>query len=438
MTPNPNSGTRDTPVPSAEILEKELEKGWKSHRAGVRPSQVTEVVEDDGSGRLVMNFGPQHPATHGTLRSIFTLEGETIVKADVEIGYLHTGFEKLGENMTYQQWVTVSDRMNYLSAINNNVGYSVAVEQLLGIEVPPRCAALRVIMSELSRIADHILCVGLQGMDLGAFSVMLWAFEKRELVYDIIEAVCGARLTTSWTRVGGIIRDVPEFFPDLVYSFLDEFPPLVDEIHLMLLNNRIFVDRVKQVGVVTEDQARSWGITGPIGRASGLDLDVRRDRPYLGYDKYDFKVPVQTEGDSFARYMQRMEEIEQSLEIIRQAMATLPSGPVVHDDFKTSLPTKDAVHNDMESLIHHFKLVMLGHGIQPTAGSSIYSSTEAPCGELGFFIASDGSDTAYRLRIRPPSLYNYGFFPRLVEGGMISDAVAVLSSFHIIAGELDR
>jgi len=438
VTPSPNRGTRDTPVPTAETLEKELEKGWKSHRAGVRPSQVTEVVADDGSGRLVMNFGPQHPATHGTLRSIFTLEGETIVKADVEIGYLHTGFEKLGENMTYQQWVTVSDRMNYLSAINNNVGYSVAVEQLLGIEVPPRCAALRVIMSELSRIADHILCVGLQGMDLGAFSVMLWAFEKRELVYDIIEAVCGARLTTSWTRVGGIIRDVPEFFPDLVYSFLDEFPPLLDEIHLMLLNNRIFVDRVKQIGVLTEDQARSWGITGPIGRASGFDVDVRRDQPYLGYDKYDFKVPVQTEGDSFARYMQRMEEIEQSLEIIRQAMATLPSGPVVHDDFKTSLPTKDAVHNDMESLIHHFKLVMLGHGIQPTAGASIYSATEAPCGELGFFIASDGSDTAYRLRIRPPSLYNYAFFPRLVEGGMISDAVAVLSSFHIIAGELDR
>ena len=438
MTPNQDNPARDTPVPSAKTLEKELKQGWKSHQEGVRPSQVTEIEDEDGSGRLVMNFGPQHPATHGTLRSIFTLEGETIVEADVEIGFLHTGFEKLGENMTYQQWVTVSDRMNYLSAINNNVGYSVAVEQLLGIDVPPRCAALRVIMCELSRIADHILCVGLQGMDLGAFSVMLWAFEKRELVYDIIEAICGARLTTSWTRVGGIMRDVPEFFPDLVYSFLDEFPPLIDEIHLMLLNNRIFVDRVTNIGVLTEDQARSWGISGPIGRASGLDADVRRDQPYLGYDQYDFKVPVQTEGDSFARYMQRMEEIEQSLEIIRQAMATLPSGPVVHDDFKTSLPTKDAVHNDMESLIHHFKLVMLGHGIKPSAGSSIYSATEAPCGELGFFIVSDGSDTAYRLRIRPPSFYNYAIFPRLVEGGMISDAVAVLSSFHVIAGELDR
>ena len=438
MTPGQNSGTRDTPVPSVKTLDRELEQGWKSHRSGGSSARMMEMTEDSDDGRIVMNFGPQHPATHGTLRSIFTLEGETIVEADVEIGYLHTGFEKLGENMTYQQWVTVSDRMNYLSAINNNVGYSVAVEELLGIEVPPRCAALRVIMCELSRIADHILCVGLLGMDLGAFSIMLWAFEKRELVYDIIEAVCGARLTTSWTRVGGIIRDVPEFFPDLVYSFLDEFPPLLDEIHLMLLNNRIFVDRVKEIGVVTEEQARSWGLSGPIGRSSGLDMDVRRDKPYLGYDRYDFKVPLQTEGDSFARYMQRMEEIEQSLEIIRQAMATLPSGPVVHDDFKTSLPAKDAVHNDMESLIHHFKLVMLGHGIQPKPDSSIYSATEAPCGELGFFINSDGSDTAYRLRVRPPSLYNYAIFPRLVEGGMISDAVAVLSSFHVITGELDR
>ena len=206
----------------------------------------------------------------------------------------------------------------------------------------------------------------------------------------------------------------------------------------MLLNNKIFVDRVKDIGKVSTEKALSYGLTGPVGRASGLTMDVRKDSPYLGYDKYDFKVPSQTEGDSFARYMQRMEEIEQSLEIIRQAMATLPQGEVVHDDFKTSLPEKDAVYNDMESLIHHFKLVMLGHGIRPDKGQSIYSATEAPCGELGFFIASDGSDTPYRLRVRPPSLYNYGLFPRLAEGGMISDAVAMLSSFHVIAGELDR
>ncbi len=422
-----------TPVPSAATLEREF-------AAGARPGHHQNIfeVEDEGSQRLVMNFGPQHPATHGTLRNIFTLDGETIVEADVEIGYLHTGFEKLGEGMTYQQWVTVTDRMNYLSAMNNNVGYAVAVEELLGIEVPPRCQALRVILCELSRIADHVLCVGLQGMDLGAFSVMLWAFEKRELVYDIIEAVCGARLTTSWTRIGGIIRDVPEFFPDLVYQFLDEFPKLHKEIHLMLSGNRIFKDRVQGVGVVSREQALSWGISGPIARASGLDLDVRRDRPYLGYDQYRFEVPVHPDGDSWARYLQRMAEIEQSLEIIRQAMATLPTGPVVHEDFKTSLPTKHNVHTDMESLIHHFKLVMLGHGIRPKENAMLYSSTEAPCGELGFFIVSDGSDTAWRIRIRPPSLYNYAIFPRIAEGIMLSDSVAILSSFHIIAGELDR
>ena len=423
-----------SPLPSAKALQKELEKG----RSNRHLDNIFEVDESSDDQRLVMNFGPQHPATHGTLRNIFTLEGESIVEADVEIGYLHTGFEKLAESMTYQQWVTVTDRMNYLSAINNNVGYAVAVEELLGIEVPPRCQALRVIMCELSRIADHVLCVGLQGMDLGAFSVMLWSFEKREMVYDIVEAVCGARLTTSWTRVGGIIRDVPPHFEDRVYNFLEVFPDLHKEIHYMLSENRIFKDRVQGVGVVDKDTALSWGLSGPIGRASGVDLDVRRDKPYLGYEKYNFEVPVHESGDSWARFLQRMAEIEQSLEIIRQAMATLPDGPVVHEDFKTSLPKKQAVYTDMESLIHHFKLVMLGHGIRPPENASIYSSTEAPCGELGFFIVSDGSDVPWRIRIRPPSLYNYAIFPRLAEGGMISDSVAILSSFHVIAGELDR
>ncbi len=438
MSPSPDKGnftgfSVGSPVPSAAILEKELSAG----RSGGHLKDIFEV-EEESEKRLIMNFGPQHPATHGTLRNIFTLEGETIAEADVEIGYLHTGFEKLAEHMTYQQWVTVTDRMNYLSAINNNVGYAVAVEDLLGIEVPPRCQALRVIMCELSRIADHVLCVGLQSMDLGAFSVMLWAFEKREMVYDIVEAVCGARLTTSWTRVGGIIRDVPDFFSDLVYQFLEEFPKLHEEIHYMLRSNRIFKDRVQGIGVVDRETAMSWGLSGPIARASGVDLDVRRDRPYLGYDKYNFEVPLEESGDSWARYLQRMNEIEQSLEIIRQAMAALPGGPVVHEDFKTSLPKKQAVYTDMESLIHHFKLVMLGHGIRPEPGASIYSATEAPCGELGFYVVSDGSDVPWRIRIRPPSLYNYALFPRLVEGGMISDAVAVLSTFHVIAGELDR
>ncbi|MEE8143029.1 MAG: NADH dehydrogenase (quinone) subunit D [Planctomycetota bacterium] len=387
---------------------------------------------------MTINFGPQHPATHGTLRSAFTLEGETIVHCDPEIGFLHTGFEKLAEHMTYTQWITVTDRMNYLSAINNNVGYSVAVEELLGIEVPERCQVLRVILSELSRIADHILCVGLQAMDLGAFSVMLWAFERREIIYDIFEAVCGARLTTSWTRVGGLMRDVPDFFTDLVHQFLEEFHPLVGEFHTMLTGNRIFKDRTCNIGVLPREEAISWAVTGPIGRASGVDYDLRRDRPYLGYERYDFAVPVHQEGDCYARYLQRIAEVEESLKIIQQGLAVLPEGPVQHDNFKTSLPDKEAVYNDMESLIHHFKLVMLGHGIRPEKEAEFYSATEAPCGELGFFLVSDGSDVPYRVRIRPPSLYNYAVFPMLSEGGMLSDAVAVLSSLHVIAGELDR
>ncbi len=433
-------------TPDPAVLQKELQEGWDNRgKAPANAPNLFELVDSDLEGdefegkRMVMNFGPQHPATHGTLRSVFTLEGETIIHTDPELGYLHTGFEKLGEHMTYQQWVTVTDRMNYLSAINNNVGYAVAVEDLLQIEVPERCQVLRVIMCELSRISDHILCLGLQGMDLGAFSVMLWAFRQRERIYDIIEAVCGARLTTSWTRIGGLMRDVPDFFEDQVYTFLEDFPKLIEEYNTMLTNNRIFVDRLVGVGVLTKEDALSFGVTGPIGRASGVDFDVRRDNPYLGYDRFEINVPVHEEGDCYARYLQRMREVESSLDIIRQALAVLPpDGPVDHPDFKLSLPEKDAVYNDMESLIHHFKLVMLGHGIRPEADTAVYRATEAPCGELGFFMYSDGSDHAYRLRIRPPSFYNYAVFPSLSEGSMISDAVAVLSSLHVIAGELDR
>ncbi len=429
--------------PDSDKLSRELETAAEK-TAFDRFPHLFELTDPDLEGdefegkRMVMNFGPQHPATHGTLRSVFVLEGETIIKTDPEIGYLHTGFEKLAEHMTYQQWVTVTDRMNYLSAINNNVGYAVAVEELLDIEVPERCQVLRVIMCELSRLSDHILCLGLQGMDLGAFSVMLWAFKQREKIYDIVEAVCGARLTTSWTRVGGLMKDVPDFFEDLCYQFLEEFPKILDEYHLMLTGNRIFIDRLKGVGVLTQEEATTWGVTGPIGRASGVDYDLRRDRPYLGYEQYDFEVPTQSGGDCFARYLQRMDECAASLDIMRQALAILPTGPVNHENFKTTLPEKEAVYNDMESLIHHFKLVMLGHGIKPEDGLAHYSATEAPCGELGFFIVSDGSDVPYRINIRPPSFYNYAVFPSLSEGGMISDAVAVLSSLHVIAGELDR
>jgi NADH:ubiquinone oxidoreductase subunit D len=366
------------------------------------------------------------------------LSGEKIAAADTEIGFLHTGFEKLAEHMSYQQWVTVTDRMNYMSALNNNVGYAIAVEELLGITPPRRAQVLRVILCEISRIADHVLCLGLQGMDMGAFSLMLWSFERRERIYDIIEAVTGARLTTSYTRIGGLFRDVPEDFPALVRTFLEEFPRFLDELESMTVGNRIFEDRLRGTGRISAESAVSWGITGPILRASGVPYDVRKARPYSGYERYSFEIPTRTEGDSWGRFLQRILEAHQSLGIIRQALEDLPTGPVAIDSRKLALPDKTQVYDNIENLIHHFKLIMFGHGIKPPRGAETYSATEAPNGELGFYLVSSGDMIPYRIRVRPPSLYNYAPFPGLVTGAMVSDAVAVLSSLNIIAGELDR
>jgi NADH dehydrogenase I D subunit len=400
---------------------------------------VSGEEEDELGGRkMVLNMGPQHPATHGTLRVMLKLEGEKIVDADTEIGYLHTGFEKLAEHMTYQQWVTVTDRMNYMSAINNNVGYALAVEQLLDLTVPRRAQVLRVILCEISRIADHVLCCGLQGMDMGAFSLMLWAFERREKIYDIIEAVCGARLTTSYTRIGGLFRDVPEDFVEIVRSFIAEFPRFIDELEHMTLGNRIFEDRLRGTGTLSREDAINWGVTGPILRASGVAYDVRKAEPYSGYERYDFDVPTQTEGDSWGRYLQRLSEMRQSVRIIDQALDDLPDGPVNVENRKIVLPEKAEVFDNIESLIHHFKLIMFGHGATPERGKDIYSVTEAPNGELGFYIVSSGDMIPYRIRVRPPSLYNYAVFTELAKGCMVSDAVAILSSLNVIAGELDR
>ncbi len=399
---------------------------------------LTEEEDELGSRHLVLNMGPQHPATHGTLRVILETDGERVVKADSEIGYLHTGFEKLGEYMTYTQFITVTDRMNYISAINNNVGYAIACEELLGIAPPERGQVLRVILSEISRLADHVLCAGLQAMDMGAFSVMLWCFEKREKIYDILEHICGARLTTSYTRIGGLFRDVPEDFSDLVNAFLKDFPPVIDELETMLVGNRIFEDRLRGIGIIAREEAIDWGISGPVARASGLEVDVRKSRPYSGYERYQFDVPVQADGDCWSRFIQRIAEMRQSLRIIEQAIKALPGGPVNIHNKKLNLPDKKEVFDNIESLIHHFMQIMLGHGVQPKRGAEIYSATEAPNGELGFYLVSDGEMNPYRVRIRPPSLYNYAIFTKLCEGAMISDVVAILSSLNIIAGELDR
>lgn len=407
-------------------------------------------IEELDAKRMVLNFGPQHPATHGTLRSIVELDGERVVSIDPEIGYLHSGFEKQSEYMTYEQVITVTDRMNYMSATCNNIGFALAVEEMLGVKVTPRCAAIRVLMYELGRIADHILCTGLQAMDLGAYTVMLWSFIEREKTYDIFETVTGGRLTTSYTRIGGLARDIPDDFADVLRKFMDGCKKTIDEIETMLTDNKLFIDRTRGIGVITRDQAINLGLTGPLLRASGVKHDLRKARPYLGYEKYDFEIPVLTDGDVYSRYLIRLFEMKQSMKIIDQVLKDIPKGPINIDDPRIILPAKDHLkdnlktpagmtssYSSIEQHIFHFKHYMFGHGLCPPKGE-VYSATENPNGELGFYLISDGTQRPFRMRVRPPSFYNYQAFPYMAKGGMIPDIVACLSSLNIIAGELDR
>lgn len=387
--------------------------------------------------QMVLNFGPQHPATHGTLRIVLELDGETVLKATPHLGYLHTGFEKLGEHLDYNQFIVVTDRMNYLSPLSNNFGYVLAVEKLLGIQVPKRCEYIRVLMAELSRIADHLLWLGTAALDLGAFTVFLYSFREREKLYSIFEKTTGQRLTTSYTRVGGVLRDLYDGFEEDVQKFISEFPKALRETHTLLTRNRIWMDRTKEVGAISAEEAIGYGLTGPCLRATGIEHDLRKAEPYSSYDEFKFDVPVASHGDAYDRYLVRMEEMIQSCGIIQQALNNLPDGPVNVVDNKISLPEKEDAYGHIEGLIHHFKIIMDGHGVQPPVGET-YCATESPNGELGFYIVSDGSGTAYRLRIRPPSFFHFQALPHMLEGGMVSDTVAVLGSLNVIAGELDR
>jgi NADH-quinone oxidoreductase subunit D len=405
------------------------------------PMEIEEQTEGDlGAKRMVVNFGPQHPATHGTLRSIIEIDGEIVTNMDLEIGYLHSGFEKLAEYRSYNQGVTISDRMNYLSPLCNNVGLSCAIEKMMGIEVTPRCASIRIIMYELSRIADHIISVGLQAMDLGAFSVMLWSFIEREKLYDIFENVTGARLTTSYTRVGGLLRDVPPDFEEMCRKFMESGLKTVKEMEDMLNANEIFRGRTIGINAISAADAISFGLTGPLLRSCGVPYDLRKQQPYLGYENYDFKLITHEGGDVWARYRVRVEEMYESFKIIDQALQRMPEGPVAIGDPEVVIPTKNKnnyPNGGMEGLIYHFKNYMHGHGVQPDPGE-VYLGTEAPNGELGYYIVSDGTAKPYRWRVRPPSFYNYQAFPVMCKGQAISDLVSGLSSLNIIAGELDR
>ncbi len=400
----------------------------------------TAVATEDGDRDYLwtLNFGPQHPATHTTLRLILTLDGETVVKAVPDIGYLHSGFEKLGEELDYNQYVTIVDRMNYISPVANEVAWFAAVEKLMGIELTPRGKYLRTIFAELMRIHDHLLCVGAAALDLGAFTAFLYGFYQREKIYDISEEASGQRFHPSYFRVGGVMRDVDEKWIEMVRDFVKGFGQAYADVTKLLNRNRIFLDRTRDIGVLSKEEAINLSCTGPVARASGVVRDLRKDEPYLAYKDFDFQVICSTEGDCFARYLVRMEEMLQSIRIIQQAIENLPSGPANVDvEGKAVLPDQMAAYRSIESLIQHFELIMTNRQWQ-TPLEECYGAIESPNGELGYYVVGDGSGVPYRARTRPPSYIHFQVFPYLIVGHQVSDVVAVLGSLNIIAAELDR
>jgi len=411
---------------------------------------MTPEAGVDAQNRWTLNFGPQHPATHTTLRLVLELDGERILRATPHIGYLHSGFEKLGEHLNYNQYVTIVDRMDYSAPIYNELAWHLAVEKLMGIELTSRCKALRTIAGELGRIQSHLLCVGAAGLDLGAFTAFLYGFNEREVIYDIVEFMSGQRFHTSWTRVGGLNMDLPDegVFKRMVKKFInDDMPKAIADLESLLNKNRIFVDRTKGVGAISREEAIAWSMSGRMARASGVRRDIRKDEPYLcfadnwdgqGAPAVDFKVPVMTTGDAYARYLVRLEEMRQSLAIIRQLIDNIPAGPVnVSPEGKEVLPPKDQVYSSIEGLIQHFELIMTNRGFEAPKGEA-YGCIESASGELGYYIVSAGQAVPWRVRTRPPCFINYQAFPKLIEGHMVSDVVAVLGSINIIAAELDR
>ena len=385
--------------------------------------------------KLILNMGPSHPATHGVLRLVLELDGEVITKATPEIGYLHRGDEKIAEAMQYNQFVPYTDRLDYLAPLANNVAYALAVEKLMGWELPPRGKAIRVICCEMARISSHLLGLGCFAMDAGAMTVFLYTFTEREKLYNLSEQLTGARFTTSYTRIGGQTRDLPEGFIPQLRQFLKDLPIAVNEMDNLLSRNRIFVDRTKDIGVISKAQALSYGLSGPNLRGSGVDHDLRKKHPYLDYQNYEFEVPLGTVGDAYDRYYVRLEEIRQSIRILEQVMDQLPGGPINVADPKNFAPSKPAVLTKMEELIHHFMLHT--EGIDAPAGE-IYFGHENPKGELGFYINSKGGGTPHRMKIRSPSFVNLSILPELLPGHMISDVVIILGSFDFVMGECDR
>lgn len=393
-----------------------------------------EKFKELPEGHLLVNLGPSHPATHGILQNVIQLDGERIVDSESVIGYVHRCFEKLGESYTYNQFLVCTDRMNYVSTPLNNIGWILAVEHMMGIAIPDRVTYVRMIISELSRIMDHAVCVGILGVDLGAYSGMLHLFHHRENIYQVLEKLTGARMTTAFCRVGGLERDIYPEFASEVKQVCNSLKPAIDEFQTLLIKNKIFYDRTNGIGGISKEDAIAYGFSGPNLRATGVDWDVRKDEPYMLYDKVDFDVPVGEDGSVLHRTLVRMEEMRQSIRIIEQLVDSIPEGPHHADVPHAFLPDKERVYHNMEELIYHFKIIM--HGIKVEPGE-YYMATEAANGELGFYIVSTGEKSPHRIHVRRPCFWYYQSFPELIKGGLLADSVATLSSLNVIAGELD-
>lgn len=399
-------------------------------------NQDTTVTFDDPlENEMVLNMGPQHPATHGVLRLLVRLDGETIVSAVPDLGYLHRGYEKLAENMSYHEFIPHTDRLDYLSPLANNVAYVLAVEKLAGIEVTPRAQFIRVICCELARLASHLVWIGTMAMDVGAVTVLLWGFREREKIQDIWDLLTGVRFTTSFTRVGGLAQDISPETISGIKTFLEQFPASLDECENVLIKNRIFIDRCEGIGYLSKEDTINYGVTGPLLRAAGVDHDLRRDQPYLVYDQLEFDVPVYYDCDVLSRFYVRLAEMRESYRILRQVLERLPSGPINTGNPKRILPKKERTYGKMEELIHDFMLV--NFGINPPIGE-VYQAIEASKGELGFYIVSHGEGYPWRLKIRSPSFVNLQALPPMLKGGMISDVVAVIGSVDPVMGEADK
>lgn len=418
----------------AENLQ-EFETPDAAGKAAKALESYQDKTDDLVGEKLTLNMGPSHPATHGVLRLILELDGEVISKADPDVGYLHRGDEKIAENMQYNQFVPYTDRLDYLAPLANNVAYACAVEKLMGWDLPPRGQAVRVICCELARISAHLLGVGCYAMDVGAMTVFLYTFTQRETVYNICEQISGARFTTSYTRIGGQTRDISEQTIKEILKFCDDVSEVIEEVDKLLTRNPIFIGRTRDVGYISREDAVGYGLTGPNLRGSGVEFDMRKNHPYLGYEKYDFDIPIGKVGDSFDRYLVRMVEMKESVKILRQVCEKLPKGPVNITDPKGTLPDKEKVMMSMEELIHHF--IVATQGIDAPEGE-VYFGAENPKGELGFYINSKGGGVPHRLKIRSPSFVNLSILPKLLPGHMISDVVAILGSLDFVMGECDR